>query len=120
VSTPRGLRELQEKGPFTDAGPHRIETHIPAPSTLRGGAGVRLVIRDTGSGEVVYHATTGITVHAASTIEASALVEVYADAAWAGNVIVDPLIEDEQVKADVLIPAGYTVEITYLIDGLAT
>lgn len=120
MTIPIALRELSEQGPFTDAGPHRVATGIPVPSTLRAGVNARVLIKDTGTGDLVYDAMVRWTLYAANTFSSATITEIYAAVGWSGNVLIDPAVDAGEAVADVLVPTGYTIEISYQLEGVST
>ena len=120
MTTPLALRELDEQGPFNGAGPHRIETHIPVPTWLRAGVNVRVLIKDVGTGDLVFDAMVRWTLYAEHTFSDAVVNEIYAAVGWSGNVLIEPAVVSGEAVADVLVPAGYDIEISYQIEGVST
>jgi hypothetical protein len=120
VTRPIGIGERDEVAPFEDAGPHRVITRVAAPSTLRGGFGVRIFVKDLDTAELLYHGYVTLTIYDASAVDASSIQEYHAATGWSGNVTLAPAIVSEEVVIDFTIPAGHTVEISYAIEGGST
>jgi hypothetical protein len=103
---------------FSGAGPHRINTGRFVPPGGRFGFSARFLVLDTATGDLLYDAFLRGSCRTEGVITTGAVDEVSADPAWVGNVAVDVLIVDNEAVADVLIPIGYDVLITYRLQAL--
>jgi hypothetical protein len=120
MSRPIGIGERDEVQGFTGAGPHTVPTRVAVPSTLRGGVGMRIFVKDLSTSELLYHGFTTLTMYDAGAVDASAVIEYHAATGWAGGVSVAPAIVADELSLDFTLPAGHTVEVSYALEGGST
>jgi hypothetical protein len=121
MSEPHYINELAERGEYSGVGPHDIATNIPAPAIIRAGVQVAAIVTDSTTTDIYYTVRFGVIKHSDTDLAIVNKVEGYMASGWGpGVVVISVAIVDNEVIASFTIPDGYTVNVTYRVDGLTT
>lgn len=120
------IDEDLEVGPFTGAGPHSCPSNVYAGASVRFAVNVLVIIKDAATAEVYYAGKVSVVKPDASTLSLGTPETLYVksglpwsvmgmpDVSFAASIVADELV------GEVTIPGGYTVEISYLVEGIYT
>lgn len=124
MSAPRLIFEIDEAGPFSGAGPHSIPTHYASDSAARYAIQCNWIIKDASTREIYYVARCVATKSAAATVTLTNFVQAFpvvgSGGAWDGTVTAGVSISSDELIGSLTIPGGYTVEVSYRLDGFTT